>query len=114
TERQAAERQGRSASEVADEIERSAKVGADMAAGFDDALWRGPAPPPVPGTLGEGVEAIWYDTYVHAQDIRVAVGMEPTRGPGLRAAVSHLRDLLTNEGWGPATLALDGLEEFAV
>ena len=44
TERQAAERRGRSAAEVADELERSAKVGADLAASFDDALWSGPAP----------------------------------------------------------------------
>jgi hypothetical protein len=28
--------------------------------------------------------------------------------------VSHVSDLLTTAGWGPATLALDGMQEFAV
>jgi uncharacterized protein (TIGR03083 family) len=114
TSRQVTERRGRTREEVADEIQVGAKIGSDLTASFDDAAWNGPAPAGIPGTLGEGVEAIWYDTYVHTEDIREAVGMEPARGPGLRAAVSHLADLLSRDGWGPATLALDGLEEFPV
>ena len=35
-------------------------------------------------------------------------------GPGLRASVLHIADLLTMRGWGPAVLALDGIEETAV
>lgn len=112
--RHAAERRGRGRDAVADELHAAAKVGNDLAASFDDAAWDGPAPAAIPGTLGEGVEAIWYDTYVHAEDIRDALGLEPARGPGLRAAVSHLADLLSREGWGPATLALDDVEELPV
>ena len=114
TARQVAERRGRSAREVADELHQAAKVVADLGAGFDDAAWAGPAPAGIPGTLGEGVEAIWYDTYVHAEDIRVALGRQPERGPGLRVSVSHLADLLGQRGWGPAVLALDGLDEVPV
>lgn len=112
--REAAERRGRSAEEVADELRGAIKVAADIAATFDDASWAGPPPVEIPGTLGEGVEALWYDAYVHSDDIRNALGRSSVKGPGLRASVSHLADLLTHQGWGPATLALDGLEEFPV
>lgn len=114
TQRQTAERRARSPQEVADELHAAGKTSIDLAGSFDAAAWSGPAPAGLPGTLGEGAEAIWYDTYVHGEDIRAAIGQPPTRGPGVRAAVSHLADLLSREGWGPATLALDGLEEFPV
>jgi uncharacterized protein (TIGR03083 family) len=112
--RQVAERRGRSPHEVADELQQATKVVGDIAAGFDDAAWSGPAPAGIPGTLGEGIEAIWYDAYVHAEDIRSALGRQPERGPGLRVSVSHLGDLLARRGWGPAVLALDGLDEVPV
>ena len=114
TERQAAERRGRSAEEVADELHERAKIAADMGPAFDDATWAGPAPGGLPGTLGEGVEALWYDTYVHADDIRAAIGRHSEPGPGLRAAVSHITDILTQQGQKPTTIALDGMPEFAV
>ena len=112
--RRVAERRGRSLGELADELETLQKAGSDILATFDDSLWAGPAPRDLAPTLGDGVEALWYDTYVHAEDIRAAVGLPPERGPGLRASVSHLAVLLTQKGWGPATLELDGLEPFPV
>jgi uncharacterized protein (TIGR03083 family) len=112
--RQVAERRGRSPREVADELQQATKLVSDIAAGFDDAAWSGPAPAGIPGTLGEGIEAIWYDAYVHAEDIRLALGRPPERGPGLRVSVCHLADLLGRRGWGPAVLALDGLAEVPV
>ena len=72
--RQVAERRGRSPRDVADELQEATLVVSDIAAGFDDAAWSGPAPAGIPGTLGEGIEAIWYDAYVHAEDIRSALG----------------------------------------
>ena len=33
---------------------------------------------------------------------------------GLRVAVSHLAQVLTEQGYAPTTLALDGFEEFPV
>ena len=112
--RQVAERAGHTQHQMADELQAAAKVTADMAASFDDAMWAGPAPVELPETLGTAVEGIWYDAFVHSDDIRAALGRPSASGPGLRAAVSHLTDLLTQRSWGPATLALDGLEPFAV
>lgn len=114
TARQAAERRGRVPEEVADELHEAVKINADLAASFDDALWNGPAPGGIAGSIGDGIEAIWYDTYVHADDIRAAVGLRSQTGPGLRAAVSHISDILTQQGQQPTTIALDGMPEFAV
>lgn len=113
-ERQVRERAGRSPEELADELLNTLKALTDIAAGLDDAAWAGPPPVAVPGTLGMAVEGIWYDAYVHADDIRDALGRPSERGPGLRAAVSHIVDLLDDRGWGPATLKLDGLDPIEI
>ena len=112
--RQVAERRGRSARAVADELHETTKVVVDVGAGFDDTAWAGPAPGGIPGTLGDGVEAIWYDAYVHGEDIRCALGRDPEPGPGVKVSLSHLADQLTQRGWGPAVLALDGFDEVPV
>jgi uncharacterized protein (TIGR03083 family) len=115
TERQAAERRGRTGDELADELDGAAKQAADLLAAFDDDAWNGPAPGGVNGTLGFGVEALWFDGVVHADDILHAVGRpSPPSGPGLRAAVSHVAGVLGDQGYGPAVIALDGVEEFPV
>ncbi|MBA2327879.1 MAG: maleylpyruvate isomerase family mycothiol-dependent enzyme [Actinobacteria bacterium] len=115
TQRQVDERKGRSADEVADEVDAGRKVGTDMVATFDDDAWNGPVPAPnVAGTLGDGVEALWYDTYLHADDIRSAIGRKSERGPGLEAGISHIATILGQKEWGAATLALDGIAEFPV
>jgi uncharacterized protein (TIGR03083 family) len=74
----------------------------------DDAAWDGPSGVP-DLTLGEGVLTLWYDTYLHADDIRNAIGQPSERGDGLDATVAYLAGRLTAKGWGPATLALDGV-----
>ncbi|HYA68292.1 MAG TPA: maleylpyruvate isomerase family mycothiol-dependent enzyme, partial [Acidimicrobiales bacterium] len=73
TERQVAERRGRAPGELADELDSSAKVAVDLAASFDDAAWVGPVPGGGDGTLGFGLEALWFDTYLHGDDIRDAL-----------------------------------------
>ena len=73
---------------------------------IDDDVWNGPSGVP-DLTLGEGVLTLWYDTYVHADDIRAAIGRRSERGPGLDATVAYLASQLTAKKWGPATLALD-------
>ena len=108
------ERKGRSQAELADELQGVAKAGREILASFDDASWAGPGPGNVSPSVGEGVEALWYDAYIHNQDIRAAVGEPPVRGPGLRVAVAHLADLREPDEYGAATLALDGIEEFPV
>jgi uncharacterized protein (TIGR03083 family) len=115
TQRAVDERKGRSAAELGDELQQTIKVAKDLLLALDnDQAWDGPAPGDLGIPLSEGVEALWYDAYLHGEDIRAAIGRPSTAGPGLRASVSHVADLLTNNAWGPATLALEGQDEFPV
>jgi uncharacterized protein (TIGR03083 family) len=74
---------------------------------IDDDAWSGPSGLP-DLTLGDGVLTLWYDTYVHTDDIRVALGRESERGDGLDATIAYLARQLSTRGWGPATLTLTG------
>jgi hypothetical protein len=60
------------------------------------------------------VLVLWYELYVHGDDVLSALGREPDRGAGLRASVVHVAETLGLWGWGPATLALDGIEKLDV
>jgi hypothetical protein len=83
-------------------------------AAFDDEAWNGPAPAGVAATIGVGIEALFYDAYLHGDDIRAAIGRPSAAGPGLHAAVHHVAGILTDRGWKPATLALDGIGEVPI
>lgn len=107
------ERRGRTAAQLAEELEQSGKVARDLLSGFDDEAWNSPVAG-FDGTVGFGVEALWYDAFVHADDIRSAVGRPSERGAGLRAAVSHIAGVLETQGYQPVTIAVDGVEEFKV
>ena len=109
TQRAVDERRGHSPAEVADELHQAAKIGVDLMAAFDDEAWNGPAPAGISGTLGAGIEALWYDAYLHADDIRTAIGRPYEPGDGIRPSVEHVTDILVEQGWGPATLELSGL-----
>jgi uncharacterized protein (TIGR03083 family) len=111
TARQVTERQGRS---LADELGAVIKATADLLDAFNDEAWGMQAPGGFDFTLGEGVEALWHDAWLQGDDILCALGRPPERGDGMKASVSHIADVLTREGWGPAVLALDGLPEFGV
>ena len=66
-------------------------------------------------TLGYAIEALWYDAYLHADDIRAALGQPSVRSDaGLRVSLSHIADTLTSQGHGDATLALAGQAPFDV
>jgi uncharacterized protein (TIGR03083 family) len=114
TQREVEERRSKTPDQIAEELDEVSRLGADILSSFDDTAWAGPAPAGVPGTLGEGVEGLWFDAWVHADDIRAAIGRPSEPGPGVRASVSHLSDLLTQKEWGPATIAVSGVEEFPV
>jgi uncharacterized protein (TIGR03083 family) len=114
TQRQVDERRGRTPAELAEELRASAKIGADLVAGFDDAAWQGPSPDGSGTSLGFGIEALWFDAYLHADDIRAALGQESVRDDGLQPSVSHIAKLLSDQGFGPKTIALDGLDRFEV
>jgi uncharacterized protein (TIGR03083 family) len=114
TARQVAERRSLLPAEVADELGATIKATTDLLAAFDEATWVMPSPGGFDFTLGEGVEALWHDAWLHGDDICSALDRPSDRGGGMTASVSHIADALTREGWGPAVLALDGLPEFAV
>ncbi|WP_026414071.1 maleylpyruvate isomerase family mycothiol-dependent enzyme [Actinomadura oligospora] len=75
-----------------------------------DELWA--APGPLDRTIGNGVTMLWYDAYVHTDDVRDALGRPAASGPGLGAALSWLRDEL--EDRVAVTLRLDGYPEAEV
>jgi uncharacterized protein (TIGR03083 family) len=71
----------------------------------DDAVWDGPSP--VDGlSMAEAVLTLWYDTYVHADDIRAALGRPTVPGPGERATLAYLAGTLASRGFGPQRFEL--------
>jgi uncharacterized protein (TIGR03083 family) len=114
TAREVDERRGRRATELADELDAAIEQAIGLLALFDADAWETPAPGGYHGTLLQGVQALYYDTWAHAGDINVALGREQERGAGLRAGVHHVAFMLGQHGWGPAALALDGMEEVEV
>ena len=113
TQREVDERAGRGPAEVADELAELVPSLTALLDAFDDAMWAGPSPNGT-GTLGEGVEALWSDMVLHADDVRCAVGRDVPADLDPTPAVSHIADVLTQRGWRPATIALDGLPRFDV
>ena len=90
TAREVAERAGWTAEQLADECAHVTKAVAGLLGVFDDTTWEAPAGGGYDGTLGRGVEALWYDTWLHGDDIRNAVGRPSECGNGIRAALSHV------------------------
>lgn len=104
TEREVAERAGRSATELADECAEVRKAAAGLLPMFDDDAWAAPAPGGYEGTLGDGVEALWYDTWLHADDIRSSLGRPTETGDGLAGALSHVAFELRKRGQDDAVV----------
>lgn len=114
TERQAKERSGRSAEQLVDELVGATPALSTLLGSLPESSWDGPSITDPSYSLGFAVEAIWFDAYLHGDDIRAAVGAPIVRGPGLRCAVHHVAGYLQHRGWRPATLALDGVERIEV
>jgi uncharacterized protein (TIGR03083 family) len=113
TKRQVDERRGRTTAELADELESSAKLAGDLASSFDDDAWEAIGPQG-DSTLGFGIESLWFDTYLHADDMRSALGMPRPIGEGLPPSLAHIAKVLSDQGWGPADLAFSGFDRFPV
>jgi uncharacterized protein (TIGR03083 family) len=110
-EEEVAERKGRSANDIAGELDTALDTLRNLAAIIDDNAWNGPSPVP-DLTMRQGILVLFYDVFVHGDDIRAAVGLPPaTPGLGLDASIEYLAEQLHQRGWGPATLALDGMEK---
>jgi len=110
TEREAKERAGRSPEELAAELAEGRAGVAALAEQLDDAAWNAPVASDFDGTLGEGVLALWFDGYLHADDIRAALGRPPVQSDGLRGSIHWVAVDLGRREWGPSTLALDGMD----
>jgi len=94
-------------------LEASTKAASDLVGAFDDAAWVAPGPQGAT-TLGFGLEALWFDTFLHADDMRCVLGIPSQHGAGIRPSLSHIAQVLTDQGWASATLVLDGVEQFPV
>lgn len=108
--RRADERRSRSVEGIRAELEAVLPPVVAGLRALDEEAWEAPAPGELAGGVGSAVEMLWYETYVHGDDIRDALGLASERGLGLRAAVWHVAGVLGRQGWGPATLELDGME----
>lgn len=111
--RQAKERSGRSGAELAHELTDASRRLTPLLAALPQQAWDGPAPSDPAFTLGFAVEAIWFDAYVHGDDIRAALSAPSQRGDGLRCAVHHVAGYLEQRRY-PLTLALEGIERIHV
>jgi uncharacterized protein (TIGR03083 family) len=98
TAREVDERAGRSPIELADECAEVRAAAAGLLPLFDDDAWAGPSPGGYEGTLGDGVEALWYDTWLHADDIRASLGRASEPGDSLAAGISHVAFELRKRG----------------
>jgi uncharacterized protein (TIGR03083 family) len=114
TARQVDERRGRTSIDLADELRTGAKAAAELAEGFDEDAFNAEGPQGNGQTLGYGLESLWFDTYLHGDDILNAVGLRSTSTSGFAPSVSHITDTLSQEGAKPATVRLTGLDEFLV
>lgn len=98
---------GHTAAELASRLAGAASRAGEMLAGLDDAAWQRPSPVPR-FSMRTAAMVLWSDAWVHADDVRAALGFPPVRGPGLRAAFARYCLGLRERGWGPARLRLDG------
>jgi uncharacterized protein (TIGR03083 family) len=113
-EEEVAARKNHTPSQLADELEGALGTLRNLGALIDDDAWNGPSPVP-DLTMRQGILVLLYDAYVHGDDIRVAAGLPPSGpGIGLDASVEYLGEQLADRDWGPATLALDGMEKIDV
>jgi uncharacterized protein (TIGR03083 family) len=107
---EAATFRGMPPTEVAQRLRAAATSIGELLAVVDDEAWNAPLPTLPDLTLGRGVLTLWFDTFVHADDIRAATGQPSDRdGAGVRASVEYLASELDTREWGPAVLTLDGL-----
>jgi uncharacterized protein (TIGR03083 family) len=99
--------------ELAVQLRASLEVFRSFVGALDDAAWNGSSGVP-DMTLARGVYGLWFDTWVHLDDARAALGIPPDNGPGLTASAVFVAQRLDEDGWGPATLTLDGMDEIVI
>ncbi|WP_433709587.1 maleylpyruvate isomerase family mycothiol-dependent enzyme [Nocardia sp. CA-084685] len=96
--------------EIADLLAQSSRVITDYLEVLAPTAWQRPSGH-LGHTLSQATLLLWYDVYVHTDDIRSAIGLPSDRGPGLAAAVAHIEDRLKQRDYGPARIMLHDLGE---
>jgi uncharacterized protein (TIGR03083 family) len=93
--RQLDERKGRSPKELLAEWVTAGQAFEDGILALDDDFWNAPYPPF--GTVGQALQRLVEDAWVHRQDIRIPLGDGvDAEGPGLRATLEvTLREMVT-------------------
>ena len=114
TAREVAERKGRSPAELVQELAAVTKLAADLAAVFDDAAWEAPAPAGTTARSAKGSRRCGTTPISTPTTSAPRWAGLRARGSGLRASVHHVAYELDKRGWGPATLAFEGIEEVPV
>jgi uncharacterized protein (TIGR03083 family) len=112
--RQVAERRGCPPEALLEEMESVITATDVLMSAIDEDVWNGPAVPGIEGTLGAGIQSLWCGGYIHNEDILAALGRPPKKGSGLQAAVYFIAEVLSERGWGPATLGLDGFGDLSI
>lgn len=110
---QAAMRRDLTPAELADELDQALLVGEPFLRAVTDEQWgRDSGAPGL--TLGEGLFTLWFDAWVHRDDVRAALGEPPDDGPGLAASRAYVRWSLEKQGWTPpAGVDLDAIDAHA-
>jgi uncharacterized protein (TIGR03083 family) len=114
TARQVAERRGRSAADLTEELRTASKTATDLVEAFDEDAYNAEGPQGNGQTLGFGIESLWFDTFLHGDDILDAIGRSAPSKAAFAPSVSHISQVLSQEGATPATIRLDGLDQFLV
>jgi uncharacterized protein (TIGR03083 family) len=114
TARQVDERRGSTSAQLAEELRTTTKTATDLVEGFDDAAFESEGPQGNGQTLGFGLESLWFDTYLHADDIRSSLGQSTNEPIGFAPSISHISQVLSQQQWPAATIRLSGLDEFLV
>ncbi|HVL88637.1 MAG TPA: maleylpyruvate isomerase family mycothiol-dependent enzyme [Actinomycetota bacterium] len=110
---EAAVRRGRTAEQLADEIAEAAPAAEALLRRLPDEIWDGPSP--IAGlSVGRAVEAGILEAVVHADDIRAALGRLSERSFGLTVSIEHVAARLEERGWGPRTIAPEGMQPIDV
>src|SRR5436190_220801 len=108
---QAAEWRDRSPAELAEALRKAVATADPLLHALDDNGWATPSPVP-DLSIGEGVMVLWYDAFVHRDDIAVAIGAPPDRGPSLAAMVDYVKNTAIAQGWSPAGVDVDGIDPY--
>ncbi|WP_028649903.1 maleylpyruvate isomerase family mycothiol-dependent enzyme [Nocardiopsis sp. CNT312] len=104
---QAAAYRGLKPAALAEDLRGKARALRGPFAGMSERSWTSPGP--MGYRRGESVLLLLQDTYVHADDIRAALGLPSDRGPGLAATVDFVRFALERRGADPARFVLEGV-----